>query len=258
MTDGCIPAATILLLRDDPAFEVLMVKRHADIAFAGGAMVFPGGRIEESDRDARWGRYCAGYEDIDMDQRGPRVAAIREAFEETGVLLAMKDNAPLPDVSAFASDRKVVEDNDAAFYELVRDNELVLTLDALHLYARWRPPAGVAHRRYDTWFFAATSPVTQEASPDGGEATEVVWAAPADVLMERDAGRRRMIFPTSRNLELLAKSDSAGAVFAYAAERPIRPVEPRIVARDGAHFLTIPNDLGYPVTEEALEAAMRG
>lgn len=258
MSDA-IPAATIILLRDDPQFETLMVARHADIAFAGGAMVFPGGRIDAGDHAPQWAEFCDGAGDVPDEQMAPRVASIREAFEETGILLARRDGAMIEaaEASALAGWRTRVEKDDALFLQLIKDESLRLALDELHFFARWRPPARSTHRRYDTWFFAARAPQSQIAKEDGGEATEVVWAPPGTHLAERDAGKRKMIFPTSRNVELLNISTSSAGVFSSAAERTIRLVEPRIIERDGEKFLTIPDDMGYPVTEEPLATAMR-
>lgn len=259
MSDRLIPAATIVLLRDEPAYEALMVERHAEIAFAGGALVFPGGRIDKGDRHMDWAGHCDGYDAVPIEQRAPRIAAIREAFEETGLLLARRGGAMLgcAEVGRLAPWRKAVENDDALFLEMARTQGLSLAVDALHLFARWRPPAGVAHRRYDTWFFAARAPQGQEASPDGGEAMEIVWTSPVAALAARDAGRRKMIYPTSRNVELLSVSKNTQEVFASAAVRVIRPVEPHIVERADGRFLAIPDDLGYPVTEEPLGSAMR-
>lgn len=259
MIDGLIPAATILLLRDVPQFEVLMVERHAEMSFAGGALVFPGGRIDAGDRDPAWAAHSDGFGACPQEERAPRIAAIREAFEETGVLIARRDGVAIgaAEAEALAPWRNRVEADDRLFLEMIASERLSLAVDALHLFARWRPGKEVAHRRYDTWFFAAVTPARQRASADGREATEVVWTTPAGALEDDDAGRRKMIFPTRRNVELLAQSDSAMAAFDFAATRTIRPVEPRIVERGGARFLTIPDDLGYPVTEEALESAAR-
>lgn len=259
MSDSLIPAATIILLRDAPAFEALMVERHAEIAFAGGAVVFPGGRIDNGDHSTAWADHCEGFETVPDVERAPRIAAIREAFEETGLLLARKGGKPVDPEKTIALSpwRKRVEENDALFLEMVRDHGLRLTVDSLHLYARWRPPKGVGHRRYDTWFFAASAPQGQTATADGAEAMEVIWTSPEKALADRDAGARKMIFPTSRNVELLNESANADEVFRFAKMRSIRPVEPFMVERDGRRYLTIPDDLGYPITEEPLENAMR-
>lgn len=238
-----------------------MIERHADTPFAGGAVVFPGGRIEASDASDEWRAHCAGSDDIPPEEFGPRVAAIREAFEETGVLLARRNGAMITNDEAAAVDtqRKAVEDDDSLFLELVQTNGLQLALDTLHLYARWEPPLRGHEnmRRYHTWFFAAQTPAGQEAREDGNEATEVLWTSPRDVIAACDREERKAIFPTRRNLELLTLSSSTQEVFDFAGKRKIGLVMPEIVERDGAKFLTIPDDMGYPVTEEALATAFR-
>ena len=260
-TVAAIPAATIILMRDEPQFEVLMIERHADTPFAGGAIVFPGGRIEASDGADTWRDHCDGANDVPPEEFGPRVAAIREAFEEVGVLYARRDGVFVTDEEAatFNDQRKAVEDNDGLFLELVRGNGLRLALDALHLFARWEPPmrGHEKMRRYHTWFFAAKTPVGQQAREDGNEATEAFWGAPGDVLSSCEIGKRKAIFPTLRNLELLNVSATAQAVIDHAASRPIDVVMPEIIERDGELYVTIPEGLGYPVTEQAVKTAFR-
>lgn len=261
MSDDAIPAATILLLRDEPAFEVLMVERHEDIAFAGGALVFPGGRIDRGDHDPAWADHCEGFDKIPPAQRAARIAAIREAFEETGLLLARRAgeaNYVSDEVAQSVGGwRGAVEKDGTKFLELARRENLRLACDALHLFAHWVPPRGVPKRRYDTLFFAARTPPGRMAREDGNEATEAIWIAPKDAVAARDRGARKMIFPTSRNVELLGVSRSVDDVFRFAAMRKIAPVMPKVVERDGARFITIPGGLGYPVTEERLETALR-
>ena len=260
MTDDLVPAATILLLRETSVMEVLMIERHADIGFAGGALVFPGGKIEPGDSASEWATHCDGLDAVPAEEHGPRVAAIREAFEETGILIARgAEGAFVGDDKTAALDhlRQDVEKDDALFLEMIADHKLRLACDALRLFARWQPPKGVGHRRYHTWFFAAAAPAGQTAREDGNEATEAIWTSPQGALDARDDGARKMIFPTSRNVELLALSASVEDVFANAARRVIEPVEPTVEERDGKNYLTIPEHLGYPVTSEPLESAFR-
>lgn len=260
MTDDLIPAATILLLRQAAVMEVLMVERHADIGFAGGALVFPGGKIETGDAAPEWPAHCDGLDAVAAEERGPRIAAIREAFEEAGVLIARDAGGALvgdEQTAALNHLRRDIEKDDALFLEMIADHGLRLACDALRLFARWQPPKGVGHRRYHTWFFAAAAPAGQTAREDGNEATEAIWTSPQAALEARDSGARKMIFPTSRNVELLALSAGVEDVFANAESRIIEPVEPAIEERDGKNFLTIPGHLGYPVTSEPLESAFR-
>lgn len=260
MADGPIPAATVLLLRDAPSFEVLMVERHADIGFAGGALVFPGGRIDPGDRNPAWAEHSIG---ADPAMVAAEVAAIREAFEETGILIARQAaarDAPIiggARAEALHDWRKAIEADDARFLEMVRREDLSLACDRLCLFAHWIAPPGL-HRRFDTLFFAAACPPGQAARADGNEATEALWISPHEAATARRRGERKIIFPTLCNLRLLGESGSAAEVFASARARRIEAVQPRIETRDGALWLTIPDGLGYPVTEERLDASLQG
>jgi 8-oxo-dGTP pyrophosphatase MutT (NUDIX family) len=256
--DPPIPAATIILLRDEPAFEVLMIERHVKIGFAGGALVFPGGRIDPADAATDWKEHATG-----LDPRFPsaQIAAIREAFEEAGILLAREaeGDAIINDARAASLHRwrKRVEDDARLFLAMIREERLTLACDSLTLFSHWVAPPGL-HRRFDTLFFATTCPHEQTAREDGGEATEVLWIAPQAALDARARDERRIIFPTARNVELLGVSKSAKEVFDSARRREIRPVQPEVKTRDGVSYLTIPEGLGYPVTEEPLFSAIRG
>lgn len=259
-SDAAIPAATILLLRDAPSFEVLMIARHENTPFAGGAMVFPGGRIDDADAADDLRDCCDGYDACPEDQIAPRVAAIREAFEETGILLAKGPDGAFINgdaCEALSSWRPRIEENAALFAVMVKETGMRLALDALCLFARWEPPVGATHRRYHTWFFAARAPAGQWAIGDGREATEALWITPKDAQADAAAGNRKLIFPTLRNVELLGVSDSVESVVAFAQKRRIDVVIPKVAQRDGKPVLTIPDDMGYPITFETLESAMR-
>lgn len=258
-TEPAIPAATVLLLRDAPGLEVLMIRRHTAIQFAGGAMVFPGGRVDPGDHDETWRTHAVGLA-ADPIMAAGQIAAIREAFEEARILLArprggaaMIDPQRLESLNAW---RKKVEADDRAFLELIQQEDLVIAADSLTFFAHWVAPPRM-HKRFDTLFFAARTPPGQIAEQDGDEATEAVWVDPAGVLAEADAGTRKLIFPTRRNVELLGVSRSVDTALQSARDRPIRPICPTVVQRDGAAILTIPDDLGYPITEEALDSAFR-
>lgn len=258
MTDETpIPAATIILLRDEPAFEVLMIERHIKIGFAGGALVFPGGRIEENDADPAWAEYSTG---LDPRCASAQIAAVREAFEEAGILLAREEGESAiiggDRVAALDGLRPEIEADANLFLEMIRAEKLSLACDALTLFSHWVAPPGL-HRRFDTLFFAATCPGQQTAHEDGGEATEVLWIAPQAAIDARARDERRIIFPTARNLELIGASASSRTLFESASRREIKPVQPEVKTRDGVSYLTIPEGLGYPVTEEPLYSAIR-
>lgn len=259
MAEATIPAATVLLLRDEPRFEVLMIERHADIAFAGGALVFPGGRIDPGDFNAAWADHAAGL-DPDSARAAAQIAAVRETFEETGILLAREAGAAqlLGGDRAFrlGARRKAVEQNDAAFLAIMQEERLVLACDQLRVFAHWIAPPGL-HRRFDTLFFFCACPPGQEPQEDGDEATEALFLSPQDVIAARCDGTRKVIFPTIRNIELLARSASVAEVIALASVRRIEPVMPLIIERSGTSYLAIPEGLGYPITEEPVETALR-
>lgn len=255
-TDEAAPAATVLLLRDEPAFEVLMIARHEKSAFAGGALVFPGGRIDPGDANPQWGDHASG---LSGDRRiaASQIASIREAFEEAGVLLARDRAGVLVSgdcVAALNEWRRRIEKNDLLFFDLIQSERLTLACDELRLFSHWVAPPGL-HRRFDTLFFAARFPPGQEVLEDGNEATEALWISPGAALAARKSGARKIIFPTACNLGLLGRSISVEEAFEFASRREIRPVTPVVVDRAGKPFLQIPDDLGYPITEEALDFA---
>lgn len=250
-------AASVLILRDRPKFEVLMIERHAASAFAGGALVFPGGRVDPGDRDPRWADHAQG---LDPVIGASQVAAIREAFEEAGVLIARRRDGALvggAESKARRPWRARVEADDQQFFNLIGAQGYVLACDHLSPFSHWVAPPGL-HRRFDTLFFAARLPEGQEAEEDGDEATASMWIGPADALAARARGENKIIFPTARNLDLLAMSRSADEVFAFAARRRIEPVQPTVEMRDGKTYLRIPEGLGFPVTSEELDPALRG
>jgi 8-oxo-dGTP pyrophosphatase MutT (NUDIX family) len=253
--DTLFPAATILIIRDGTdGLEVLMVERHADIGFAGGALVWPGGRIDPADSDAGWLEAATGLAAYDEDERAARVGAIREAYEECGLLLATRDNVPVGAHAASLTDMRQRVDKDATLFQpLVRGHGLTLCTHDLHPFARWIPPPAM-HKRFDTRFYLAAMPEGQVPVQDGTEAVDIIWIRPSEALAQLAAGTRKIIFPTARNLELLALSNSVAQAFSDLAARPQGIVQP--VIEDGV--LRIRTDLGYPVTEEALTSALRG
>ncbi len=254
--DPPIPAATVVILRDEPRFETLMIERHAESAFAGGALVFPGGRIDPNDRNPAWTDHA---EALDPDIGPAQVAAIREAFEESGVLIARGPKGRMlagADAARLGPWRKRVEHDDGRFLELVRTENLSLACDRLVLFAHWIPPPGL-HRRFDTMFFATLMPDGQDARADGDEATRVLWTTPQEAMTARARGECKIIFPTARNLDLLGESRSSRDVFESAKARRIEPVTPTVELRGGRKFLCIPDGLGYPVTAEELDLTIR-
>lgn len=217
------PAATILLLRDAPSgMEVLMVARAREVDFASGALVFPGGRVEPADAAlAPQGDPLGAF----------RIAAIREAWEESGILLA---HPPGPDVPP-----------EGEFLAHLHARGVRPAHAALTPFAHWITPAHSA-KRFDTHFFLAHAPEGQEAIHDGREAVEALWVRPDQAVEEADAGRRTLVFATRLNLLRLAQFRSAEAAIAAARAAPIVTVMPEPIS-DGAGgtLLRIPAEAGY-------------
>jgi 8-oxo-dGTP pyrophosphatase MutT (NUDIX family) len=238
-------AATILLLRDAPSFEVLMVKRHHQIDFAAGALVFPGGKSHQGDSHPRWRELALGFDDTSPDDAALRIAAIREAYEEAGVLLARDRDGAFYAGEAAKDVRAAVAEDKVAFIDVVEDLGLKLDLSALTIFARWITPR-LMPKRFDTWFYVAHAPLAQQAICDGHEAVDAEWIAPDRALALASSGERKVIFPTRMNLQLLAESADPGDAVARAAARELVTVEPWV---DGP-VLRIQENAGYgPVTE---------
>lgn len=249
MTVPIRPASTILLVRDSPRFEVLMVTRHHQIDFAANAMVFPGGKIDPQDSDHAWAGHADGWHDISADERALRIGAAREAFEESAIMLARRDGAAQPDWTAIAAARDDVAQQRVAFLDVVARHGLRLDLAGLTPFARWVTPAFMP-KRFDTMFYIAAAPPDQTAVCDGWETVEAEWIAPAKALRLGAKGEREIVFPTRLNLQRLAESSAAAEAVRMAGTRAIIPVEPRIERRADGDYLTIETGSGYRETEE--------
>lgn len=259
MTDAAIPAArlaaTVLLLRDGRAgLEVFMVVRHQQIDFASGALVFPGGKLADGDRDPRLPSRCSGAEGLDTDALALRVAALREAFEESGVLLARPRGSsayvgPERLDALGARWRKPLDRGEAGIVEMLDAENLVLAIDALVPFAHWITPTFMA-KRFDTHFFVAVAPSEQVAGHDGREMVESRWLTPADALADFAAGRCTLVPATELNIALLGEQATVSAALAAARARRIVPVLPVLVGSTGSgRVLRIPADAGYAVSE---------
>ena len=254
------PAATVMMVRDaDEGFEVLMLRRNLNSDFVGGAYVFPGGGVDEADGTAEAEALVLGLADADaskrlgLDQGGLAyyVACLRELFEEAGLLVARDEHGDMvrldePTVTErFAAHRRRVNDRDARFLDVVRDESIRLDLSALEYISHWVTPVGPP-RRYDTRFFVAVAPPGQLAAHDANETVADRWIRPQDALDSHRRGQLEMIFPTIRNLETIAQLPDANAVLTFArALRDIPRIEPQIVTRDGGVAILIPGDDGF-------------
>jgi 8-oxo-dGTP pyrophosphatase MutT (NUDIX family) len=245
-------ASTVLLLRDGAAreIEVFMMVRHIQVEFNSGALVFPGGSVDKSDREiaADSALYSAG-EGLDEEKLAFRIAAIRETFEESGILLARaKGSKELIDASRAreieAAHRADLNDRKTSFLKIVIDNGLVLALDGLVPYAHWITPEGMP-KRFDTWFFLAAAPPDQLGAHDGKELTDSIWVSPREALEGGENGRFKLPFPTTRNLIRLGKQPSVSAALEDSRGRDIVTVMPVMTRLNGGRQLRIPREAGY-------------
>ncbi|ASU81894.1 NUDIX domain-containing protein [Nocardiopsis gilva YIM 90087] len=265
------PAATVMLLREGPSpapgsrvgrgdLQVYLLRRASSMPFAPGAYVFPGGGVDERDADPR-----AGSTDVGWAGPTPRAwaerlgateplaralvcAAVRETFEESGVLLA---GTSADDVVAdtrddgWEADRQALIDRSLSFAEFLDKRRLVLRSDLLRAWSQWITPK-VEPRRYDTRFFAAALPEGQQTRDVGGEADRVAWMRPADAVAGWERGELRMLPPTVSTCKDLAACGTLVGVMA--AERgEIRPIEPELREIDGRFRLVVPDGVDYPL-----------
>jgi 8-oxo-dGTP pyrophosphatase MutT (NUDIX family) len=247
------PASTILLLRDSAArseIEVFMMVRHYEIDFNSGALVFPGGSVDKGDSEiiARPELYSGG-EGLDAASLSFRIAAIRETFEESGIMLARpKGSRRLVDaISASkieAANRAALTEGKMTFLSVLADNDLSLALDELVPYAHWITPEGLP-KRFDTWFFLAAAPPDQLGAHDGRESTDSVWVSPREALEGGQTGRFKLPFPTTRNLIKLGKQSKVGSALTEASGKPIVTVMPVMTRENGGRQLHIPAEAGY-------------
>jgi 8-oxo-dGTP pyrophosphatase MutT (NUDIX family) len=246
VSDDAIPAATLVLVREATSGppELLMVERAGGMAFAAGAWVFPGGRIDDADR--------ALGAAVGIDAAA--VAAIRETIEETAVPVAL---TPMPD-GAPSRDLQNALVAEASFADLLARYGFELDATALLPFARWVPKFH-AVRRFDTLFFVARCPEGDwQPRVIEGECAGAAWMSAAELLEREARGEARLIFPTRRNLERLAQHSSFEDIRADALAHPIEPVTPWVEEVAGERFITIPGHLGYPVTQEKLDGLWRG
>lgn len=263
------PAATLVFLRDGASgVEVLLIQRHARSKFAAGDYVFAGGKIEADEAPADAERFCRGLRADEAAERlgasvSPRealgywIGAIREAFEEVGMLLAQGADGPIvqftPDNrERFGAHRAACQVAHPAFFAMLRGEGLHLATDRLAYFAHWITPEENPIR-FDTRFFAALAPTDQEAAADGREIVNVRWLTPAVAL---DALRRKEISlrtPTIKNLEIIdaaarpggaadRTAASAAEVVAALRGRSVPTIRPRVLQVEGRPLAVLPGD----------------
>jgi 8-oxo-dGTP pyrophosphatase MutT (NUDIX family) len=260
------PAATVMLLRDGSAgVEVFMLQRTLSAAFARGQYVFPGGRVDDADHGEDFEPICDGLDDatasvrLGLDRGGLAwyVAAIRECFEEAGVLLARHgdddqlvrfDDAEV--AQRFNAARHAIHAGEGTLAQLCVLEDLQLLPGRMHFVSHWLTPVG-ERRRFDTRFFLAEAPRSQTPLHDDQETIDSLWIRPADALAKEQARELRMMPPTIASLRMLTEHRSVADVVAFveAADLPPR-IEPRLVLGDDGRLvgITIPGDDGFDAT----------
>ena len=247
------PAATLVLFRDDPEGgppKLLMMERSASMAFAAGAAVFPGGRVDQADYDYA----CEMAGDLDRDDAAARLAALRETLEETGLAFGIEGKLGYDRVAAA---RKALHDG-AAFSAICREYGWTPDLSGLTPWARWRPP-NIAPRIYDTRFYIAdANRLKKDGWVDNTENQSLFWASAQEVLDRSARQELQVIFPTRRNLERLALFGDFESAREHALAHPVELCLTYVEERDGERYLCIPDGLGYPVLSELASTAMHG
>jgi len=252
-----LPAATVTLVRDTAAgLEILMLQRNLQSGFVPGMFLFPGGALDEGDQASAVLSRCTGIDDADASAAlgvtsgglAYWAAAIRECFEEAGVLLACDEAGKLVNpgapqhIARFEAYRQKLNAGEQDLGEMLERERLCLAAERLTYFSHWITPV-TAPRRYDTRFFVAVAPEDQEALPDNVEAIHHVWVNPARAVERYRSGEYKMRTPTIRTLELFAPFDTAQALIAQLrAQRAIPAILPRLGA-NGERLL--PGDPGY-------------
>ena len=253
------PAATLVLLRDRPAggVECLLMRRHLKSKFAAGDFVFPGGKIDAGDNPEDAARWCRGLdvkaaaarlglEDAPRTALGYWIGAIRETFEEAGLLLAVDANERGVDVTPprFAEYRKACHRDTPAFWAMVRGENLRLATDRLVYFAHWITPEEQP-LRFDTRFFAAPAPAGQQATGDDYEMTDLKWLTSAEAVEAHRRGEISLRNPTVKNLLLFDGAPSTIAALDRLRDRPVPTIRPRIVMNGPERTVLMPGDPGY-------------
>lgn len=235
------PAATVMLVRDTAAgIKVFLMRRHRAMEFVGGVIVFPGGGVDDRDRNADidwygpppswWAERLGVDEDLAL---ALVCAAARETFEESGVLFAGPASDPdsvVGDASIYRASRLALADNTLSFGDFLRQENLVLRADLLRPWANWVTPEEERTRRYDTYFFVGALPEGQRADGDNTESDKAGWATPEEALADFEAKRTFLLPPTWTQLDSLAGRTVAEVL---AVERTIAAVQPHLVQADG-------------------------
>jgi len=263
MPSSPIPSSTIVIARNNQlgtGIEIFMVVRHHQIDFASGALVFPGGKVSESDFDADLRKQTNADSKPDETQLPLMIAAIREAFEESGILFARPTESSSLVTNEIAEKlepyRAQLEKNHCGMAEFIRKENLNLALDELHHFAHWVTP-DMAPKRFDTHFYLARAPEGHLGSHDGQESVDSIWISPQQALSDADEGKLKVIFPTRMNLMRLAQYASVEEAIAATIQQEVVKVMPWTEQKEAGAMLCIPENAGYEITEMPIEVVMR-
>ena len=254
------PAATVLLVRDcGDELEVLMVKRSKRPPF-GNLYVFPGGKIDESDKDLSITNFCNGLNDeqasikLGVNEGGLSywVACVRECFEEVGILLAKKNNGQELDLNGadkhkFDNYRRMLLENKISLFEICKKENLSLNLNNIEPFSHWITPE-IEIKRFDTRFFIAYIPAKQTERHDGNELTDSVWISPKKALDKSLNGEMPMIMPTISNLQQCLEFDSGQKLLEHQSKLTnddIPSILPKFFKNDGKWVGLLPGDEDY-------------
>jgi 8-oxo-dGTP pyrophosphatase MutT (NUDIX family) len=244
-----VDAATVVLLREAPAadggWELFMVRRHVRSEFAADVFVFPGGKIDEVDRRPDLGSWLdSDWPDDAPDAPSFRVGAIRELFEEAGVLLTTQSPATTLHADELEPLRHRLRAGEIDLWDIVRAADLKLAVSDLHPFARWITPEAMP-RRYDTWFYLARFPVGQSPWHDEVETVDSLWITPREALRRAEIGDFPLVFVTEHHLRRMAQYDLIDDLIRSVREGDLQPVTPRILDRAGETVFLLPGDSDY-------------
>ena len=249
-------AATVILVSDRPDLHVLMLERTHRAVFGPGATVFPGGAVDPADSAGPLTERISGLDDAEASAaqgivRGGlayRAAAVRECFEEAGILLALDaaTGFPAEHDDGLAAARRELNAGGLAFGEMLVTHDLVLDARELRVFSHWLTPLG-APRRYNTWFFVAPAPEGEEGTHDDNELVASAWVRPLDALAQHAGGEIDLIFPTEMSLRALSQYERSRDLLSDLDSVPRRDDgQPAVVREGNGERVALPRDAGRP------------
>ena len=256
-SNNLIPASTVLIIRNGKNdIEVFMVVRHHQIDFASGALVFPGGKVDTKDIDPDIRDFIIPDKDYADEELSFRIAAIRESYEESGVLFAnykedenLINNEKLEELQKW---RDKFNNNETSMQEFAKKENLKFSTESLIPFAHWITP-DLMPKRFDTRFYLAAVPDGHQGIHDGNESVDSLWISPKQAIEDCLSEKRTIIFPTRMNLEKLRNSKTVEEALSNARKQRIVTVIPKLEKTGDSVFLTIPKEAGYGDVKEPLE-----